>query len=611
MNDKLSGKVIPALAICLLLPGLLITACAPVSELETVPSAAEPGEQDKMVKISLQRLDGTAVEKMVERPEYGGQLVQAFGGPILYWDEVFGTPWGTDENLAYTNEELIQGDWARGPAGTGEVTWSSGGWMSPEFMTGGLAESWEIPDDETIVFHIRQGVRWHDKPPLHGREFDAHDVVYNIRRIYFETPSSLMWGIAGAARPVDVYAPDNRTVIVQAPRGYVGKTWEYIADWTRMFPVEVIKEHGFHNQWQYVAGTGPAILSDHVPMSSVTYIRNPDYWMTDPLHTGNRLPYWDSLKTVIMPELNTRIAAIRTGKIDYLLESDLEWQEASSLMATNPELIHLGGLLPEINLLGYRLDIAELPFADIRVRRALYMAIDNREILHSYFGGRGELLTYPIAPLAMFQDIYTPLEELPRSGDGFDNRKLYDYYPDEARQLLAEAGYPNGFKTEVIMLTDEKTVDMMSMIKAYWFKIGVDLKLDIKDRGSFDTIYQGQTHNEMLYCRCWSDQPFDMFTVRRDNTYNWSMVDDPYLDDVYGKITADYFTRTRRNQLLGEANRHIIDRVYYLAPPSGYVYRFWQPWMKNYHGEESLGVANDYAFKYVWIDRDLKKSMGY
>lgn len=161
------------------------------------------------------------------------------------------------------------------------------------------------------------------------------------------------------------------------------------------------------------------------------------------------------------------------------------------------------------------------------------------------------------------------------------------------------------------MMTDEKTIDMMSMIKSYWFKVGIDLKLDVKDRGTFDTVSQSGMHNEMLYNRRRGDQPFEMFTVRRGNTYNWSMVDDPYLDETYLKITADYFMPARRNPLIAEASRYIIDRAYYLSPPSGYLHRFWQPWLKNYHGEESLGVANDYAFKYAWIDQELKKSMGY
>ena len=84
--------------------------------------------------------------------------------------------------LFFTNEELLSGDWAKGPAGTGEASWLYTLYPGAAVQAGCLAESWEVIDDKTFVFNIRKGIRWHDKPPTNGRELTADDVVFSLIR---------------------------------------------------------------------------------------------------------------------------------------------------------------------------------------------------------------------------------------------------------------------------------------------------------------------------------------------------------------------------------------------------------------------------------------------
>ena len=92
------------------------------------------------------------------------------------------------------------------------------------------------------------------------------------------------------------------------------------------------------------------------------------------------------------------------------------------------------------------------PFNDIRVRRAMNLAINKKEIIDSFYGGNAEMHTYPFPP--SFKDVYTPLEKLPPSA-----RELYTYNPEKAKKLLAEAGYPNGFtfKAQISNASQERT----------------------------------------------------------------------------------------------------------------------------------------------------------
>ncbi|MDP7416027.1 MAG: ABC transporter substrate-binding protein [Dehalococcoidales bacterium] len=626
-------KIIWLVASSLMVLALLASACAPAAE-EAVPSAptpaaktpaakeeskpaaketATPTEGKDMIKVSLTKLDGSTVERELEKPQYGGEFVVSRSSGILAWDEAVQAPWSLGSNLGPTNEDLIVGDWARGAAGTDEIDWSFGEWTSMAFASGQLAESWEITDPDTIVFHIRKGVHWHSKTPVNGREFTADDVVFNLKRIYIDTPSSTMYGMVGDARPTEVYAEDKYTVVVKAPAGTIGNTMEEIGNLTKMFPPEVIEKFGDHNAWENVVGTGPFTLSDYVPMSSVTYLKNPNYWKHDPvLGPDFPLPYVDVHKVLIIPDRSTDQAALRTGKIDY---SPNRWprEEARPLLDHREDLKSYRYTPYVCYPLGFRVDKPDLPFYDIRVRRALLMGIDDQAISDDFFEGDAAVLNYKVAPAPPYIKAgwYTPLEDLPPAEDGFDTRKLFGYHPEEAKELLAEAGYPNGFKTEAVLRGVYPYIDYAQMAQFYWEKIGVDLTLDVKETGTFYSIYQRKTHNEMLFCgRAYNVR--SMYLCRKGNMYNWSMIDDPRIDEYFNGIAGAFFDDPTRDKLVREMNQYVLSQAWYWAPPSPYSYRVWQPWLKNFRGESSLGVYSGTNWQeYVWIDEDLKESLGY
>ena len=145
-----------------------------------------------------------------------------------------------------------------------------------------------------------------------------------------------------------------------------------------MYPPEVIEEHGDADDWENLVGTGPYLLTDVVEGSSVTWDRNPDYWGTDEKYPQNRLPYIDQLRVLIMTEPATRLAGLRTGRLDYLGRAGAAQlrtvEQIEGLQRTNPELAILPYIGRSDNGVGMNIQVE--PFDDIRVRKAMQMAIN-------------------------------------------------------------------------------------------------------------------------------------------------------------------------------------------------------------------------------------------
>ena len=380
--------------------------------------------------------------KVVTAPEWGGTLTYATNMPetggsdaVVNGRSGLLLVQGVLEKPAIANWALDRNEWGTSMYSANTPLWT---------LTGALAESWETPDPTTIVLNIRKGVHWHDKPPMSGREFTADDMVYNYHRYL-----GLGSGFTESANPGDlgkmgiesVTASDKYTVVfkLERPRLFALKQ---ILQWYTLFmhPPEVIKEHGDANDWRNVVGTGPFMLTDYVEGSSVTFIKNPNYWGFDEKYPENRLPYVDELTALIMREEATRLAALRSGKIDYLgvvgNNQIKSIDQVESLARTNPEIAQW----PFVERSGYAfgVNVNNPPFNDIRVRKAMQMALDLETINNTFFKGRAD--TTPHGQIGeSHKGWFIPFDEWPE-----EVKQGYMYNPEGAEKLLDEAGYPRG-----------------------------------------------------------------------------------------------------------------------------------------------------------------------
>ncbi len=404
---------------------------------------------------------------------------------------------------------------------------------------------------------------------------------------------------------------DWTTVINTSPSSQlVGFTNIAVGVGFYQMPPEVVQKYGLMSDWRNSVGTGPYMLTDFVSGASATLIRNPDYWDKDPVGPGkgNQLPYIDTVKMLIITDVSTRIAAIRTGRIDWVNAVSLD--DAKSLKKTTPSL-KSNRFLPDTSyVIGMRTDKLDLPFKDKRVRQALMLATDFQSFKDDLWGGEAEILVWPTAPVKGVEQAYIPLAELPA-----DVKELYSYNPDKAKQLLADAGYPKGFKTKVMVsATPVSDVDYLSAMKSMWAKVGVDLTLDIREFGAYTAI--GANFDEMALLRGTGIVTATSFSSLRatvlPSTVNPSRINDPKVTEAE-QNSQKYFlaNEAKSQQIFRELIPYVLSGAFVIPRPTPYQYTFWWPWIKNYHGELNIVYRSEEVswIPFVWIDQDLREKM--
>ncbi len=461
-----------------------------------------------------------------------------------------------------------------------------------------LAESWEIIDAQTIKFKLREGVYWHDAPPVNGRELTADDIAYSFERH------------SNSTRDTN-YRPEG------LDRQYIEviDKYNFILHWFEPYSLlfhdpstraaimarEVVEEYGSANDPDHQIGTGPFQVVDIVSAASATLVRNPNYWMYDPLNPENKLPYADELKVLVITEPGTRKAAFRTGKVDVL--SALGIDSAEEMWETAPWAESRG--VPTAMVVPLFMNVQREPFTDIRVRRAVTMAVDQPAIIRDLYKGYGIIDYWPLQPSA--GDAFTPLEEMPE-----DIRKQYEYHPDEAKALLAEAGYPNGIEFHILTTTGARA-DWAAVLAGQMAAAGITANirtvenfLDIAFSYDYDTILMG-----------WGNlMPIDVFGWAHDGLE--SIWNQPNVDDPIARANWDIYNNMSDPVEMAQFLKEEMLREMALAlevPVPGYmVFHFWQPWIKNYHGEYALGPEMQWSIgmsRYWWIDEDLKTELGF
>ena len=567
-------------------------------------------------------------EMSADEPKYGGVLRVVDDRDPPSWGPIpSSNPWGSLERTVRTNQELRGGDWTKGHAGgygTDETNWTLllERWS---LQTGILSESWSMeadPDNDLarITYKIRQGVHWALNPDseasrlVGGRELTAEDVAFALNALTHDE-GAYLYRANPILREAKITAPDERTVIVEVGLDATEEAITRLGELAPILAPEVLKKYRMGDDaaddWTDSVGTGPFILTDFVPGSKITYIRNPNYWMKDPIGPGkgNQLPYIDGIEEVIIPDPSTRLAALRTGQIDVINRlMSVTWEDAASLEETSPWLksISYRGF-PFHWPISMRTD--KPPYNDIRVRRALMMATDFNVVVDNYYNGDATIVSWPITYAKEYADAYIGLDapDLPESV-----KELYVYNPDKAKQLLAEAGYPEGFKTSVVIMS--RNADFMAIFKDMWAKVGVDLELDVKEMGVYRSITSKRSHEHMVFKNM---RPMGgLYTAMNywgDSHTNAAYVDDPYVDYMRSKMQtsiAKTGATAEADQIHRELMTYILDQAWVIPTPDPPRWNFWAPWIKNYAGETSVGYQNPYH-EYIWLDQELKKEMGY
>jgi peptide/nickel transport system substrate-binding protein len=569
---------------CLMILSLVVASCGTGGEVEEEGEVVSP-----------------------ETPKVGGTLV-AIGADLTPIDPTTAQAIRVG-HMQYTSSELMQGEWTKGPQGTGETAWDWGFLGDITLEAGELCESWELPDDETIIYNLRRGIYYQDRAPANGRELTAEDVVWNIdyQFNYEGCWQAMSYPPGDPRRPTSWTALDRYTVEVKVPAESQAIMLLEIGDNLYTNPPECWTEGDGWQSWEEVVGSGPFLLSDYVVGSTVTFSKHPKYFEFDPLHPDYRLPYIDTLKLLIIPDRSSQLAAFRTGEIDMMWGmGSPSFEEAKDIMQRSSEIMW-SRRLTNGNVAAGRQDKPELPFDDLRVRQAMNLAVDQQEILDDYLQGEGVLIGYPYLPTKGYEKFYTPLEEMPE-----EVKMLFTHDVERAKELLTEAGYPNGFSTTIYC--SSASADELSLLKAYLADVDIDLQIQPMEAGAWFGMWAARSFEEMFYgplTGLWA--PFEQLCTKKGMYSNIAYIDDPYYEEV-GRVIAgdmvknpDKYFKTMKE-----------DGVYQLASawgiwfPARYTYNMWWPWVQNFYGVSWAGWANlQDLYKYFWVDEDMKESMGY
>jgi len=515
-------------------------------------------------------------------------------------------------------EQLTADNWTLSPT----VYDYSGSFRPSDYVKGFLAESWEFTDSNTYVIHLRKGIHWQDIPPVNGREFTADDAVYHYHRLYgggdgFTKPSPYYATVAMWQDVTSITAPDKYTVIFKwkTPNPeLITETVQANGAGSDLEAPEAVKQWGDLNDWHHAIGTGPFILKDFVSASSASMVKNPNYWGYDERYPQNKLPYIDRLTILIIPDNATALAAMRTGKIDVL--DSISLQNGKSMQKTNPEIMQMP--LPLGSTLSIDPRVDKAPFTDIRVRKAMQMAIDLPTIASTYYGGSVSSPNPSSLTAIEMKGWGWPYEQWPQ-----DLKDEYAYNPTAAKRLLSDAGFPTGIKTNIIVDT-AADIDLLQIVKSYFTAVGIDMDIRTMESAAFSSYVTNGRKQDQLAQRSQgflgvNYEPFrQIIKFTTGYSLNYLMVSDPVYDAFYTKANAATSIDGVK-QVLRDANEYVVRQHWCVSLLEPYLLTLYQPWLKGFTGQVNAlsgtgGAAATLYFFYparFWIDTNLKKSLGH
>lgn len=421
----------------------------------------------------------------------------------------------------------------------------------------GLATEWSVSADGLVyTFKLRQGVKWHD-----GAPFTADDVVFSVERVWLKS--------LGAARsrwePVGLKAEkvDDYTVRLQLKTPYV-----YALTYMAAYTAPIIPKHLFENGSiesnpynERPIGTGPFKFDSYTRGSHITLVRNADYWGRD--EAGHKLPYLDRVIFRIMPDSTARTLAASKKEIDYqnFPGFPVETVDALQRMKYKVAAEQVAGIarVQRVFVNGRR-----GPLSKPEVRRALYSAIDRKNLLQKAGYGFGKV---SISPLNAGSAAYASFI--------LGDVKQYPFDIERANRMLDAAEVPRGadgtrFTLRMVisrgLSTDESIAELM---RDTFAKVGVRLDIQKVDEATrlalvgkrdFDLTMLGGTVSGPT-----PDAPsYFWLSSFRDRSGGWdnpSGIADPLIDDYLKKGTEEV-DPTKRQQIWRNFQTRMMEMAY-------------------------------------------------
>ncbi|HBM76308.1 MAG TPA: glutathione ABC transporter substrate-binding protein [Clostridiaceae bacterium] len=393
-----------------------------------------------------------------------------------------------------------------------------------------LADSYENPDDNTWIIKLKKNIKFQD-----GTPFNSEAVKYTFEKIMDPKTASPR---ASLLKSVDkIETPDDYTVILHTKEPY-GIMLTALAHDNLSIVSPKADKAGDINKNAKGAGTGPYVFSEWVPGDHLTLVKNPDYW--------NGAPKIESITFKVVPEMSTAVSMLESGEADFLNAIPPEHIErlkdnkdiSVTLIKGNPTFY-----------VGFNFE--KKPFDNLKVRQAISYAI-NKDSYISTLNGLGYKSNGIIGPKLIGYDA-----EIEKHG--------YDYDIAKAKQTLAEAGYPNGFKTTLTVANTDAYMKIAPFVQAQLKEIGITVDLNVLDWASY--IAYSKAGKQDIYLGGWANATGDgeellypQFYSKSIGASNYSRYNKPDMDALILKCrtTVDQNERLKN---LRQANIALTDDV--------------------------------------------------
>jgi peptide/nickel transport system substrate-binding protein len=326
----------------------------------------------------------------------------------------------------------------------------------------GLADSWKMsPDGMTWTFQLKKGIKFHN-----GDEVTAEDVKFSLARYISEKSTSGRSSFLKAAI-LRMVVPDPYTLVIHCKKPSpfliaslsqkeVGSEWSVV-------PKKYIEEVGDEEFNIHPIGSGPYKFKEQVIGSHLLFEATDKHWLVG-------VPKYKEILLQLIPEETTRIAMLKAGETD-IIEVSAE-RIAALKQAGFGTRVREAGMLINLTFQLRGQGIEEMPLYKKEVRQALNLGINKEEILQTIFKGLGKVPPHPYISAQSF---------------GYLDIPPHPYDPEKAKQLLTNAGYPDGIDIDIYSYTRSGVPEaprMLEAIAGYWSKIGVRAKLIATDYAS-------------------------------------------------------------------------------------------------------------------------------
>ncbi len=461
-----------------------------------------------------------------------------------------------------------------------------------------LAEKWDVSSDGLkYSFSLRKGIKFQNVPPVDGREFTSEDAKWNLLRLIGDEsivpdkirPRFQRTADFGEIERIDT--PDKYTVVVILKQPYAPFMDAISHHGTLMMPKEFVDQFPDKLVLEGMIGTGAYIPTEFRNQQIASYKKNPDYWRKD--SKGNQLPYLDEASFLYFADTQNAVASFRARQLDMTTANKEQWE---SVTKDDPSAKYL--VSTKSSLQNFRFNMKFKPFQDERVRRAIHLTLDRQQFVDLISQGLG-VPAGPITPA--FPELANTMEWL-LSQPGYRKDKKADI--EEAKRLMREAGYPDGFEVKGMFSTGSTSGDVAALLNDQMKPLSIKLSVEQVDyagqwlprstRGEFELSNMGHVYSVD------ADSHLTPHFAS-DGNRNYGKFTDPKLDQLI-KQQRNATNLEERRKVAQETEAYILEKAPVVFLYANTELLLYQPWVHNVISGPFSGNHHN-TVEWAWVEQ--------